>query len=950
MTKPDPLKCEADQCKYQTPENLATHELQIRHLELHFKTVHELSRNNSNETSSRPDKLPRPSLEEGISEADWVWFEEQWKRYKRSTGLKGENIVDHLWTTATPGLARRCYEAGNADKITEDDLLKRMKKLAIRAQNNLVNIVEFLSMTQDTEEPAAMYISRLRGQAKVCDFSVKCTSEGCEDSSISYADKMVAHQLVRGLEDLGTQEKVLAHAATHKNLDLDGITKFVEAQEMGARSSKLLGGGANVSKISDYQRSRSNTLPSKIKTHEENNEDKDAEDTQRCCYCGYSGHGRRPQPSVRKSKCPAWNKDCKSCQKPGHFSTVCKAKTKAITANSIGCNVPQDDFELYELTSPPTRPRHKKTGMRVLSHVAMNRFDEWEAQNPDTQPSILVTVSVCDSGYDKLAIPKPHDRRGKKTVTALPDSGAQVTVGGPDLIHTLGVTKNKLIPVSQQISAANNGQLSLLGGILLDISGKDKDGKTYISSQLVYIADGVKKLLLSRRACVELGILPGSFPTFGDQTTNKLLECDTIQDGNIQDVTCNMVSVDECTADPEESTKCSCPDRGPTPPVPEKIPFEPKEGNIPKLKKWILDYYKTSGFNCCKNQPLPLVNKTVPMSLYIDEKVKPVAFHKAYPVPIHWQDEVKKGLDDDVKLGVLEKVPVGEPTTWCSRMVVVSKKDGKPRRTVDLQHLNDAAKRQTNPVKAPFLQATSVPQGTYKTCLDAWNGFHSIPLKEEDRHLTTFVTPWGRYRYKCLPQGFLSATDGYTERYDYITRDIKNMERCVDDAILFERSIEENFFQTCKYLSLCSDNGILLSEKKFQFCSKTVEFLGFIVDEEGVRPSDEHLKAIRDFPTPRDITGIRSWFGLVEQSSYAFSKTDIMKPFRHLLKPSSTFEWNQQLDAAFREGKTEIIKKIEQGIKTFDVNKVTCLAVLLQTTARQELVFISFKRTANAAT
>ena len=136
MTKPDPLKCEADQCKYQTPENLATHELQIRHLELHFKTVHEISRNNSNETASRPDKLPRPCLEEGISEADWVWFEEQWKRYKRSTGLKGENIIDHLWTTATPGLARRCYEAGNADKITEDELLKRMKKLAISSRAN----------------------------------------------------------------------------------------------------------------------------------------------------------------------------------------------------------------------------------------------------------------------------------------------------------------------------------------------------------------------------------------------------------------------------------------------------------------------------------------------------------------------------------------------------------------------------------------------------------------------------------------------------------------------------------------------------------------------------------------------------------------------------------------------------------------------------------------------
>ena len=185
------------------------------------------------------------------------------------------------------------------------------------------------------------------------------------------------------------------------------------------------------------------------------------------------------------------------------------------------------------------------------------------------------------------------------------------------------------------------------------------------------------------------------------------------------------------------------------------------------------------------------------MSLYVDENHKPVAFHKAYPVPVHWQEEVKRGLDNDVKLGVLEKVPVGEPTSWCSRMVVVAKKDGKPRRTVDFQHLNKASVRQTNPVKAPFLQATSIPPGTWKTCLDAWNGFHSIPLREEDTHLTTFVTPWGRYRYKCLPQGFLAATDGYTERYDYITRDLEKLERCVDDAALWEDTIHNNFMKTC---------------------------------------------------------------------------------------------------------------------------------------------------------
>ena len=132
--------------------------------------------------------------------------------------------------------------------------------------------------------------------------------------------------------------------------------------------------------------------------------------------------------------------------------------------------------------------------------------------------------------------------------------------------------------------------------------------------------------------------------------------------------------------------------------------------------------------------------------------------------------------------------------------------------------------------------------------------------------------------------------------------------------------------KTCQYLTLCSSAGILFSEKKFQFCSKTVEFLGFTVDEAGVKPSQEFLKAIKEFPTPHDITGVRSWFGLVEQSSYAFSKTKVMEPFRHLLKPSSIFEWNDDMEKSFQDSKNEIIEKIIHGIKTFDLTRHTCLS------------------------
>ena len=81
--------------------------------------------------------------------------------------------------------------------------------------------------------------------------------------------------------------------------------------------------------------------------------------------------------------------------------------------------------------------------------------------------------------------------------------------------------------------------------------------------------------------------------------------------------------------------------------------------------------------------------------------------------------------------------------------------------------------------------------------------------------MTTFVTEYGRYRYKTLPQGFLSATDGYTDRFDFITRDIENLERCVDDAVLWDNDIQGNFFRTCKYLTRCAEAGILFTEEKF---------------------------------------------------------------------------------------------------------------------------------------
>ena len=73
---------------------------------------------------------------------------------------------------------------------------------------------------------------------------------------------------------------------------------------------------------------------------------------------------------------------------------------------------------------------------------------------------------------------------------------------------------------------------------------------------------------------------------------------------------------------------------------------------------------------------------------------------------------VKASITRDVQLGVLEAVTVGEPITWCHRLVAARrKKNGKPRRIVDMKVLNKHAVRETHHTQSRFQQATLVPSG-----------------------------------------------------------------------------------------------------------------------------------------------------------------------------------------------------------------------------------------------
>ena len=175
-----------------------------------------------------------------------------------------------------------------------------------------------------------------------------------------------------------------------------------------------------------------------------------------------------------------------------------------------------------------------------------------------------------------------------------------------------------------------------------------------------------------------------------------------------------------------------------------------------------------------------------PIEIHVDAAATSVAIHTLASIQLHWQEKVHEDVFRDEALGILERVYHGEPTQWCHRMVITRKHDGTPRRQL-IFLFNRYCQRNTFASEAPFKLARRVPRGIWKTVADAWNGYHSVPLRETDSLLATFITPFGKWRYTRAPLGFLSSGDGYNRRFDAILSDFLRKERCFDDINDFLR-------------------------------------------------------------------------------------------------------------------------------------------------------------------
>ena len=401
-------------------------------------------------------------------------------------------------------------------------------------------------------------------------------------------------------------------------------------------------------------------------------------------------------------------------------------------------------------------------------------------------------------------------------ISFLPDTGASLCVVGLPILKKLGMNLSQLKKTSRRILTATGDRIHCRGWFAAQLT---VDGN--LTNQNIYVCDNIQHSYLSKEGCIALRIVHSDFPR--PITTKE-------------------------TNTPTLSTNTSLPD------VPAELPYPDTTENIPLLEKYLLKAFSQTAFNDDKNGYFSKMLGVSQAHIHLPPDAKPYCRTTPNQLPHFWKAPTKTLIDQWVKRGMIEKTPIGTPTPWCFPMVITPKKSNtaKPnlRVTIDFQELNKQCIRELHHVESLFRLASQVPKNTYKTLLDAVDGYQQIELDEESRLLTNFITNWGPYHFLRLPAGLIDSGDKYTSRYDSVIQHIPRKVKCVDDTLLYDSTIKEAFYHTFDYLRTCAAHGIVLNPSKFKFCRKEITFTGFRITPTGIKPSDSTLKAIRDFLTP----------------------------------------------------------------------------------------------------
>ena len=291
----------------------------------------------------------------------------------------------------------------------------------------------------------------------------------------------------------------------------------------------------------------------------------------------------------------------------------------------------------------------------------------------------------------------------------------------------------------------------------------------------------------------------------------------------------------------------------------------------------------------------------VEAKILVDAEANP-KFCRPRPVPYVYRQKVDQELQRLEQQGIIEPV---QSSDWAAPIVPVMKKEGSVRICGDFKlTVNPVAKEDSYPLPRIEDLFATLAGGKAFTKLDLAQAYLQVPLEENSKRFVTINTPRGLYRYNRLPFGVSSAPSQFQRIMDNLLQGIPGVCVYLDDILVTGATTDEHLRNLEATLQRLEEAGGRLKKAKCQFLLPEVEYLGHKISQDGLRPTEEKIRAIRDAPKPVSVSQLKAFLGLLNYyGKFLPNLSSILAPLYSLLQKQTTWYWGAKQQKAFVEAK-----------------------------------------------
>lgn len=196
-------------------------------------------------------------------------------------------------------------------------------------------------------------------------------------------------------------------------------------------------------------------------------------------------------------------------------------------------------------------------------------------------------------------------------------------------------------------------------------------------------------------------------------------------------------------------------------------------------------------------------------------------------------------MDEQVEEWLKSGIVRASTSNFASRVVLVKKKDGSNRVCVDYRKLNGMVLKDAFPIPVVDDVLAKLQAAQWFSVMDLENGFFHVPIQEESKKYTAFVTKKGLYEFNRTPFGFCNSPAVFIRFVNYVFQPLINenvLQLYMDDIIVHGKTAEECLIRTEKVLETAADYGLRIKWKKCRFMQNFVNFLGHYIENGTVSP------------------------------------------------------------------------------------------------------------------